>query len=257
MRKTGEEQQEEIGSLVFGQRTDIAIGALAGYVGGIAVMLLYSIMSRSLDAHLLKTIWLWGVIPATTSAFIIYYLSSLNAKRRRLPEGAIQGGIMGLVAILVCIIVDELGKKALPLGFFFYCAIACGLTGFIIGYTFPEEYRKRRRAAVGSRERRAASRIMIHSAGVLRVENGEYPCHMVDLSMDGAKLPEEIPEPVGAKVRLELQDVGEVAGVIQRKEKGATVLKLFAEGGIKERLKSYLGVFASGERAFAIHPQGV
>lgn len=49
-------------------------------------------------------IWPWPMIPAATSGFIIYYLSSLDTVRKRLSEGLIQSGVMGLVAAVAYLI---------------------------------------------------------------------------------------------------------------------------------------------------------
>jgi hypothetical protein len=66
------------------------------------------------------------------------------------------------------------------------------------------------------------------------------------LSLDGARLPTEIPVAVGTGVSLKLNDVGEISGVIKRKEAGMTCLQLFADGDIKKRLASYIGLLSPG-----------
>jgi hypothetical protein len=247
-RKEGRKERRETATVVYGPVTDISIGALTGYLTGTAIIMMYVTIFGETDSNGLwnqfKYIWPWPMIPATTSGFIIYYLYSLDVVRKRLAEGMIQGGALGVVAVLAYIIFADLRGVELNLQFLLYCLIVCTLAGFAIGWTFPEEYRRRKKDSLDHPDRREHPRVSVFSKATLRVQGQEYSCHTINLSIDGAKLPMEIPQEVGADVRLDLSEVGEIGGKIQRKGPGETCLQLFAAEDLKKRLANFIGMFS-------------
>ena len=234
-------------TFVFGPRTDISIGAATGYLTGFAIIMMYVIRfsPNEFDGlmRMAGYIWPWAFIPAATSGFIIYYLCSLDVPRKRLAEGLIQGGCMGVVGILAYIISMELRGRGINPYFLSYSALVCGLTGFMIGWIFPEEYRIRKKKDImQSRDRRNQQRISVFSTGTLLVGEAKYPCQTVDVSIEGARLSMGIPEKVGTDVLLNLNDIGEIKGVIRRKEETKTYLQFFPTDDIRKRLADFIGV---------------
>jgi hypothetical protein len=149
---------------------------------------------------------------------------------------------MAVVAPLAYII--SAGIQHIPIDIFFltYCSVVCGLTGFAIGWTFPEEYRLRKKATVKSHDHRIHSRVSTFSAGTLQVGKEKYPCQTVDLSMEGAKLATVISDEVGTNVLLNLNDIGTIHGIIKRKDEEETSLQLFPDDETKKRLEAYIGL---------------
>ncbi len=234
-------------TFVFGLRTDISIGAVAGYLAGFAIIMFYvlTLTDNDIDGSAkmdLINIWPWPMIPATTAGFIIYYLCSLGVDRKRLAEGSIQGAAMGTVAALAYIISAGLRGVDVDFSFLAYCSIVCCLVGFVIGWTFPEEYRRRRNRDKARSNRRSNPRIALAATGTMIVGDQKIPCQTVNLSMDGAKLAANCPHEVGTDVLLDIDDVGSIKAVVKRKEGEKTFLQLFPTDEISGRLASYLGI---------------
>jgi len=232
---------------VTGPITNISIGTLAGYVTGFAIIIMYVLLFSKKDTgftiDLMKRTWPWPMIPAATSCFIIYYLESLDVKRKRLTEGIIQGLAMAVVAGLAYTISAGLRGTETRYSFLEYSMLVCGLTGFAIGWIFPEEYRRRKKASLKRyEERRSYSRILVMNTGKVQIGDETYPCQTIDLSLGGAKLSMAIPQEIGTDVLLNLDHIGEIKGVIKRKEENRTSLKLFPNEQIKKRLAEYIGL---------------
>lgn len=233
-------------TFVFGPRTDISIGAGAGYWAGFAIIMVYVIhfspnQFTSLTEMAFR-VWPWPMIPATTAGFIIYYLYSLEVHRKRLVEGCIQGTAMAAVAVLAYAISSGLQKNDINILFLSYCAIVCGLTGFAIGWTFPEEYRRRRKKDTAKSNRRHQTRIDLSTTGTLVAGDRECPCETVNLSMDGAKIATDCPQEVGTDVVFNINDIGAINALVKRKEEDNTFLQLFPNDDTADRLASYLGI---------------
>lgn len=233
-------------TFVFGPRTDISIGAASGYLAGFAIILFYAVKFASDHfnglLNIVFLIWPWPMIPATTAGFIIYYLYSLEVSRNRLTEGCIQGAAMAVVAALAYAIGSGLQDNGMNMLFLSYCSIACGLTGFAIGWTFPEEYRRRRKQDTARYNRRHQPRIALATTGTLVVGEQRIPCETVNLSMDGAKIAIDCPQEVGTDVLFKIKDIGVINAVIKRKEGKKAFLQLFPSEEISDRLASYLGI---------------
>ena len=243
-RRTGLSAGNSI--LVFGPRTDIGIGAATGYLAGFAIIMFYIFKFSESDINgsmmMALKIWPWPMIPATTAGFIIYYLFSLDACRKRLAEGVIQGVSMGAVAALAYIISSGLREVDINPSFLVYCSIVCCLVGFVIGWTFPEEYRRRRNRDKGKNNRRHQLRIAMAATGTVIVGDQKIPCQTVNLSMDGAKLGTYCPQQVGTNVLLNISGIGAIKAVIKRKDGEETFLRLFPTDKIAERLTAFLGI---------------
>lgn len=241
--------EHENAAFVCGPLTDMSIGAATGYLTGFAILLMYATIFSSNDSKnlmdLAKRIWPWPMIQATTSGFIIYYLYSLDVVRKRLTEGLIQGGCMAITAILAYIISAGLRGQAINSFFFSYCALVCCLTGFTIGWIFPEEYRRRKKADINRCNRRLNPRICVYSSGTMQIGDDKYPCQTVDLSMEGAKLSTTIPEGIGTNVLLNLTDIGAINGVIKRKEEKKIYLQFFQTDEIRKRLEAYISLYSA------------
>ena len=157
---------------------------------------------------------------------------------------------MALAAAVAYIISTELREVEISLFFISYCSLVCGLTGFAIGWTFPEEYRRRKKADVTSHDRRIQPRISVFSTGTLLVGKEKYPCQTVDLSLEGAKLTTATSEDIGTNVILNLNDIGVIDGVIRRKEEKKTYLQFLPSDETRKRLEAYIGLY-SASPAFA------
>ena len=233
-------------TFVFGQRTDISIGAAVGYLAGFAIIMFYILNFSPNDIESPTTmalkIWPWPMIPATTAGFIIYYLYSLGVHRRRLAEGLIQGAAMGVMAALSYAISSGLQGNPINLLFLAYCSMVCSLTGFAIGWTFPEEYRRRRNSDKARNNRRHQPRIALSTKGTLIVGDQKIPCETINMSIDGAKLATDCPKEVGTDVLFNIRDIGTIRAVVKRKEDEKTFLQLFPNEKIACRLASYLGI---------------
>jgi hypothetical protein len=233
-------------TFIFGPRTDISIGAAVGYLAGFAIIMFYifkfSPETVGSPMTMALKIWPWPLIPATTAGFIIYYLYSLGVHRRRLAEGAIQGAAMGVVAALAYAVSSGLQGNDMNLLFLAYCSIVCSLTGFAIGWTFPEEYRRRRNRDKAKNNRRHQPRIALSTKGTLIAGDLKFPCETLNMSMDGAKLATDCPQEVGTDVLFNIRDIGTVKAVVKRKEDEKTFLQLFPDEKIAYRLASYLGI---------------
>lgn len=233
-------------TFVFGPRTDISIGAAAGYLTGFAIIMLYILKFSAGDMNspvkMALRIWPWPMIPATTAGFIIYYLYSLSIDRKRLAEGSIQGAAMGAVAALAYIISSGLRGVDVHLSFLAYCSMVCCLVGFVIGWTFPEEYRRRRNRDKARNNRRHNPRIALAAEGTMIVGDQKITCQTVNLSMDGAEIAMNCPHEVGTDVLFDIHNVGAIEAVVKRKEGEKTFLQLFPTDEIAGRLASYLGI---------------
>jgi hypothetical protein len=229
------------GTVVLGPRTDITIGALTGYLAGGLIIFIYTqlFITHSGDVELAK-LWPWPMIPAGTAGFVVYYLISLDVARKRLAEGLIQGITMAVVGALAYIIFAGLKEIEINPLFLAYCAVVCGTVSFAIGWTFPEEYRRRRKGDMRMRERRRYPRICVSSPVNVIAGDQAYAGHTLNLSLTGAKLPTVIPQEVGSEVQLELHGIGQVQGVINRKDESGTTMELSPEGEIRQRLSAFL-----------------
>jgi len=246
-------------TFVIGPRTDISIGAATGYLTGLAILMMYVVIFDPKEfkglINLIGRVWPWAFIPATTSGFVIYYLYSLDVSRKRIAEGLIQGGCMGVVAILAYIISMGLQRMGIDRVFLSYCVLVCGLTGFAVGWTFPEEYRRRKKADVKSYDRRIQPRISVINTGTLLVGKKAYPCQTVDVSMEGARLSTVTPDEVGTNVLLNLNDIGAIKGVIKRKEEEKTYLQFISTNEIRKLLENYINPY-SASLAYGSTPVG-
>jgi hypothetical protein len=219
-----------------------ALAASLGYI--IALSMLFIWFSPSWDKSftgLIETIWPWAFIPATTSGFVVYYLSSLNIHRSRWLEGLLQGILTGGVALLVCIIaIENLNKRSVQL-FIIYAVSTCSIAGYFIGFIFPKEYRHRVAKIYRGPDRRSHQRIIINSESTLKIGDEHYGCETEDLSLAGAKLSKEVPQQEGTAAILELPGVGEITGTISRKNDNTTCIKFSLTEAIKNSLNTYLG----------------
>ncbi len=173
---------------------------------------------------------------------VIYYLSSLDVQRERLTEGLLQGSCLRVVAALAYIISSELQNADIDVFFLSYCILVCGLTGFVIGWTFPEEYRRRNKNIMESSNRKIQQRISVYSAGTLRVSDEDYPCQTVGVSVLGAKLQTTVDEKIGTNILLTLQDIGPIKGILKRKDQKKLYLQFSPTSEMKKRLETFIGL---------------
>lgn len=227
--------------VVLGPRTDITIGALTGYLVGTLIIYLYiKVFATDSSTVRYANLWPWPMITAGTAGFVVYYLISLEVARKRHAEGLIQGIIMAGVGALAYIIFAGLRETEINTFFLAYCAVVCGLVSFAIGWTFPEEYRRRKKQDTRGRERRRYPRISQVSPIKILADRQEYVGQTQNLSMVGVKLSIQVPQEVGTNIQLELSDISLVDGVITRKDDTGISLELFPKEEIKQRLSDFL-----------------
>lgn len=189
-----------------------------GFAAGVTLLILNDLFLNNLS--LLSALtpswdWLWGCGPATTGAFIYYYLeSALTAYRKRGRESLIQGTVTASIMTVVSIFAMG-GKIGSEAPFYAYTVVTAFAIGAAIGYVFPEGYRRMKK-----RRMRRHERIKINIPVIVKVNGVEHPCKTRDISLGGTGLNVTLDAKIGDTAEVVLpESLILPAKIINKKEK--------------------------------------
>jgi len=234
------------GMILIGPLAHRAIATAMGYVIAAAVLLIWTSFASAESFYMrLAKIWPWALIPATTSGFAVYYLSSLKVSRSRWVEGFLQGVTTGAVALLACVLAIKDFSNFSTEVFAAYAVIVSGLAGYSIGFIFPQEYRRRVSTIYTGPERRNHRRIALRADSNIMIDNEKYACETENLSLGGARLSTGVSKDEGAPAILELSGVGQLNGFISRRTVDFSCIQFSLDEAMKKNLKNYISTYAS------------
>lgn len=232
----------------IGRVTHIFFGTFVGYLPGLLIILSYTItMKKDMDpTGIIDTamrIAPWPLIPAATSGFIVYYLTSLDRQANRWLEAVIQAMTMAFVGAFASLLYSSRMGQELNHRFLIYVTILCLLTGGAIGAIFPTPYRKRKQNSRSTIERRTDTRFSLTNDATLTVAGRGYQCQTLDLSLNGAKVNFTTPLEKGSRVTLKLPDLGVFTAIVKHQNQSSTSMIFEALGERSlQRLQQYLGM---------------
>lgn len=234
------------GMILIGPLVHRAIATGMGYIIALVVLLIWTSFASAESFYVrLAKIWPWPLIPATTSGFAVYYLSSLKVFRSRWVEGFLQGITTGAAALLACVLAIQDFSNFSTKAFAAYTVLVSGMAGYSIGFIFPQEYRRRVSNFYTGPERRNHSRIALRADSNIIIDNEKYACEIENLSLGGAKLSTGLSKDEGASAILELSGVGQLNGYISRKTADFSCIQFSLNEAMKNSLKNYISTYAS------------
>jgi hypothetical protein len=233
-------------TFVLGPIAHATIAFFMGYGIALVIVVLNAkafLLQETRWLEVAARIWAWALIPATTSAFIVYYLSAVKdgkEKRKRFLDAAALGASSASMAAIAVALMPVRPDAGVNIGFMIYAVVTCGLAGFGIGFTFPTEYQSRVKALYQGPERRTQSRVSTFLETILRIEDEAYPCETENLSATGAELAIEVPHGIGTKASFNLAGIGKLEGTIVRKTGTSTCIQFHPVEGLRPRLEAFV-----------------
>lgn len=232
---------------VAGRVTHIFGGIILGYLPGLLIILVYSLLAAEEKTGIMDTalrIWPWPLIPAATSGFIIFHLATLDKKVNRIQETVIQSVTMACVAALAYLLYSSLQGNEIDGRFMLYVTTLYLFAGGTIGAIFPAEYRKRKRSTPPAVDRRMDRRCSLVDQAVVTVTGKEYDCQTLDLSLKGAKIDLTAALEKEKHVTLNIPGLGVILrAAVKNQDQSSTSLTFVSpEERVVQRLRQYLGI---------------
>jgi hypothetical protein len=234
-------------TVVIGPFVHQCIGFATGYLCGWLVIFPYLSMAtdKGFMYNLIRSLP-WPLIPAITSAFIVYYLDVLPDKSSRIKDAFRQGVATGVVGLIVSLwsfqsLLDNLSS-------FIYIVSTGVLLGGAIGYFFPSAYSRRVAAIYRGGERRSSPRVTIRTPSAIRTADASISCEAVDISAGGARIDADCNVAVGDRIQLELPELGRLNSQVVRKESHGIGVRFQPDTKREQALLNYISgmSFATG-----------
>jgi len=230
-------------TFVIGPIAHASFGFIMGFFIGFVIVLLNAkvfLLAGGTWSEVVAKVWPWALIPATTSGFIVYYLSSVKKERNRWFDAVFLGVSSALIAAIATALIPLSPGSGSSAPFMVYSVVTCGLAGLGIGFIFPAEYQSRVAALYHGNERRAQRRFPAILETILKIGKEEYPCKTEDLSAVGAKLAVDVPHEIGTKALFNIAGLGELQGRLVRKTGTSTCIQFIAGEGLHARLEAFM-----------------
>lgn len=224
----------------------VAMGAFFGYLPGFAIILCYVLIGPSNSGGIVDNalrILPWPLIPAATAAFVVYYLVSLEQKKKAKmwQEATTQAFVSALIGALAYVIYFSREVAEPNTAFLVYICVVCFFTGGIIGAIFPGPYRRRFAGTHLTKESRSEPRVELIANGMLLVAGIKIAVQILNLSLNGARLDFSSPLAMGSDVSLGIPGLGFLDAKVKNQQEGTTSLRFESlDETQRDNLRDYL-----------------